>query len=169
MTQQATNLSQQTATAQAAQRPGKCVGTVSELTVIAPLKPGGADALRAKFNGEKGLWYAGGADKVGTLHDMRWVIIDNDTRLLFCTAYDGDWDTYIDDFATKIPEIMDDLFSVLEGWTGITSPEVKDFIVQHQITATSFYCAYPNSSVKQVLKGQKVLQAFESLLDTAAG
>lgn len=168
MTQQATNTSQQAATAQVSQRPGKRAGTVSELTLIAPLKQGGADELRAKFDGQNGAKYAGGADKVGTLHDMRWVIIDNDTRLLFCTAYDGDWDPYIDDFATKIPEIMDDVFSVLEGWPGITSPEAKDFIVQHQITAVSWYCAYPNTSVKQVLKGQKVLQAFENLLDTAA-
>jgi hypothetical protein len=24
--------------------------------------------------------------------------------MLFATAYDGDWDAYIDDFATKIPD-----------------------------------------------------------------
>ena len=38
-----------------------------------------------------------GVDKVGTVHDMRFVFLDNDTKLLFCTAYDGDWDPYIDD------------------------------------------------------------------------
>ena len=27
---------------------------------------------------------------------------DDDTRILFATTYDGDWDTYINDFATKI-------------------------------------------------------------------
>ena len=37
---------------------------------------------------------------------MRFVFLDNDTRMLFATAYDGDWDTYIDDFATKIPDFM---------------------------------------------------------------
>ena len=45
-----------------------------------------------------------GADVVGTFHDMRFVFLDNDTKLLFATAYDGDWDTYIDDFVTKIPD-----------------------------------------------------------------
>ena len=48
-----------------------------------------------------------GADKVGTVHDMRFVFLDNDTKLLFATAYDGDWDPYIDDFATKIPDDLD--------------------------------------------------------------
>jgi hypothetical protein len=59
------------------------------------------------------------ADKVGTLHDMRFVFVDNDTRLLFATTCDGDWDTYIDDFATKVPDYLDMLFSGMEGWPGI--------------------------------------------------
>ena len=42
-----------------------------------------------------------GADEVGTLPRMRFVFFDNDTRLLFATAYDGDWDAYIDDFVDE--------------------------------------------------------------------
>lgn len=30
-----------------------------------------------------------------------------DTKLPFCTAYDFDWDPYIEAFATKIPDILD--------------------------------------------------------------
>jgi len=158
----------QQATSDELQRPGKHTGIVSKLTFMSPLKSDGADILRTKFNGQNGAGYSRGADKVGTLQDMRWVTFDNDSRLLSCTAYDGDWDAYIDDFETKIPEIMDDPFSVIEGWPGIASPDVKDFIVQRHITATGWSCAHPSASVKQVLKGQKILQAFEELLDTAA-
>ena len=60
-----------------------------------------------------------GADMVGTLHDMRFVFLENDTKLLFATAYDGEWDAYIDDFVTKIPTSMDIFFCNLEGWPGI--------------------------------------------------
>src|SRR5262245_30729452 len=35
-------------------------------------------------------------DLVGSLHDMRFVFLDNDTKLLFATTYDGDRDAYID-------------------------------------------------------------------------
>jgi uncharacterized membrane protein YfhO len=42
-------------------------------------------------------------------------LFDNDTKILFCTAYDGDWDAYIDDFATKIPQLMDIIFGNVEG------------------------------------------------------
>jgi hypothetical protein len=40
---------------------------------------------------------------------------------------------YIEDFATKIPDDMDIIFSAFEGWPGIRSPKVKDWIVEHQI------------------------------------
>ena len=33
--------------------------------------------------------------KVGTVHDMRFVFLDNDTKFLFATAYDGEWDPYM--------------------------------------------------------------------------
>ena len=67
---------------------------------------------------------------------MRFVFLDNDTKLLFATAYDGDWDAYIDDFATKIPNAMDIIWlRACEGWPGIHSPKAKDWIVKHQITA----------------------------------
>ncbi|MBT2234295.1 hypothetical protein [Nonomuraea sp. NEAU-A123] len=29
--------------------------------------------------------------RIGTLHDARWVLFDDDTRLLFATNFDGDW------------------------------------------------------------------------------
>jgi hypothetical protein len=64
-----------------------------------------------------------GADKVGTLHTMRFVFFDNDTRLLFATAFDGDWDTYIDDFVAKIPDYLDIIDSAWDGWPGIRSLE----------------------------------------------
>src|SRR5262245_37560978 len=88
-------------------------GNVSELTGIVKLGPGGAKRLRLLLNTLGNNFQ--GADKVGTLHDMRFVFLDNDTRLLFATAYDGDWDAYIEDFATKIPDAMDLLFSNTEG------------------------------------------------------
>jgi len=69
--------------------------------------------------------------------------LDNDTKLLFCTAYDGDWDAYIEDFATKIPDILD-LSWRYEGWPGGSEPEGKRSHCEHQITADFWYVANPN-------------------------
>jgi len=128
-------------------RIGAKSGEVSELTAIMPLKPGGAERLRKFFKLVDGNLV--GAGQVGTLHNMRFVFLDNDTQLLFATAYDGEWDPYIDDFATKIPEMMDYLFSNVEGWPGIASPEVKDFIVKYQLPASAWFVAHPNITVAE--------------------
>jgi hypothetical protein len=128
-------------------RVGAKSGEVSELTTILPLKPGGAEKLRKFFKLIDGN--LSGAGQVGTLHNMRFVFLENDTKLLFATAYDGEWDPYIDDFATKIPEFMDYLFGNVEGWPGIASPDVKDFIVQHQIPAEAWFVSHPNMTVSE--------------------
>ena len=40
------------------------------------------------------------AKALGTLHEARWVIFDNGTRVMFASSFDGTWDTYIDDFGS---------------------------------------------------------------------
>src|SRR5262245_11500742 len=101
------------ATVQNAGRIGARQGKVSELTVIVPFAPNGAKRLRGLLQLLDGNFQ--GADVVGTVHDMRFVFLENDTKLLFATTYDGEWDPYIGDFATKIPNAMDILLCNSEG------------------------------------------------------
>ncbi|MGW0709509.1 hypothetical protein ACWD4G_26740 [Streptomyces sp. NPDC002643] len=143
-------------------RIGAKSGEVSELTTILPLKPNGADRLRKFFKLVGGN--LAGAGQVGTLHNMRFVFLDNDTKLLFATAFDGEWDPYIDDFATKIPEFMDYLFSNVEGWPGITSPDVKDFIVKHQLPAQAWFVAHPNLTVAEATRLKRQEAAVQRFL-----
>jgi hypothetical protein len=148
-----------------ANRAGLRDGQVSELTVIAPLKEGGGARLRTVFAGAGGRFSA--TDKVGSVHDMRFVFLDNDTKLLFASAYDGDWDSYIDDFATLIPDALDFVFKEVEGWPGTRSPQVKDFIAKYQITASAWYVAFPEATVPAIRRGQKIAAAVDGLLDAA--
>lgn len=152
--------------ANSAGRAGMQSGNVSELTAIGALKPGGAARLRRIFDLTNGNM--DGAQKVSTLHDMRFVFFDNDTRILFATAYDGDWDTYINDFATKIPGLMDLLFANIEGWPGIDSPTVKDFIAGLQINAAGWFVANPQVTVVDVRRFQRMSRALDIFLDAMA-
>ena len=153
-------------TSNSAGRVGRQSGNVSELTAIAPLKPGGAERLRRIFDLTNGNM--DGAQRVSTLHDMRFVFFDNDTRILFATTYDGDWDSYINDFATKIPELMDLLFANIEGWPGIDSPKVKDFIAGHQIDAAGWFVANPQVTVVDTRRFQRMDKALTVFLDAMA-
>ena len=156
-------LEAQASKTETAGRIGIRLGSVSELTVIAPFAPGGAQRLRTMLRLLNGNF--SGGRKVGTLHDMRFVFLDNDTKFLFATAYDGAWDPYIDDFATKIPDEMDIIFSAFEGWPGIHSPDVKDWIVKHQIPAEGWYVATPDLTVAETRRLEKVGHALDEFLD----
>jgi len=148
---------------QSAGRIGARQGKVSELTAIIPLEPGGGKRIRGLLDLLEGNFK--GADIVGTLHDMRFVLLENDTKLLFCTTYDGEWDAYIDDFVTKIPNSMDILFCNCLGWPGIRSPKIKDWLVKNQITADAWYVSNPDMSVAQAHRLERVGRAVEELLD----
>jgi hypothetical protein len=146
-------------------RTGLRRGKVSELTIVFPIAPGGAKRLRAVLDGGVNVQ---APDRVGTVHDMRYVFLDNDTRILFATTYDGDWDPYVDDFATHIPDELDVVFCNCEGWPGVRSPAVKDYIAKYQVTARAWYVASPNLTVKDTKRLEKIGPAVEEFLDKIA-
>ena len=144
-------------------RVGARLGKVSELTMVVPLAPGGADRLRAFLKLLGGN--LAGADKVGSVHDMRFVFIDNDTRMIFATTFDGDWDPYIDDFVTHIPDYLDIMDSAWEGWPGIHHPDAKDYLVKHQVTAEGWYVGHPDLTVADTERLKRVGAAVDEFLD----
>ena len=148
---------------QSAGRVGARQGKVSELTALLQIAKGGAKRLRGLLELVEGNFR--GADVVGTLHDMRFVFLDNDTKLLFATAYDGEWDAYIDDFVTKIPDYLDLIDSSWDGWPGIRSPGAKDYLAAHQITAEGWYVAHPDLTVAEAARVKRVGKAVDEFLD----
>jgi hypothetical protein len=147
---------------ESAGRAGSRLGKVSELTILVPLVPGGAKWLRAFLKMLGGN--LNGADKVGTVHDMRFVFLENDTKLLFATAYDGQWDAYIDDFATKIPDYLDIISAAFEGWPGIRSPQAKDYLAKYQVTADDWYVAN-DLTVAETRQLERIGKAVDEFLE----
>ena len=149
-------------------RPGTKAGQSNEFTLVCSLKPGGAERMRKLladgFTGERQK----NTDRIATVHDLRFVIFDNDTRVIFASTFDGDWESYINDFATILPDEIDLLFHECADYPGIHSPEIKDWIVKQQVTALAFYSAYPEASVRDVWKALKTKKAFDTLLDAAS-
>jgi hypothetical protein len=150
------------------QRPGRTDGVCSEFTVFTKIKAGHADALRADLAATGSAADSRAAlGQIGTLHDARHVIFDNDTRHMFGSVFDGSWDTYIDDFAkTAIGANFDKVFSHTEGFPGVADPGVKDWFVAHQEPAGTFVSSYPDLTVQQIWKDQRVNEAFQAVLDT---
>jgi len=152
------------------ERLGLRSGVRTEFTVYTNVKPGHEQAVREAIARAVEDPRRGDAVKeIGTLHEARWVLFDNGTRLMFCSSFDGTWDNYIDDFAsTYIATIFDSVFSHCEGFPGITDPGAKDWFLKHQREASAFISAYPDASVKQIWKALDVQKAFQQVLDDPA-
>ena len=154
------------------ERPGLHSGVCGEFTVFVPIKPGQTQALRDTLHhyrtdptAQKEMRAA--FNQIGTVHTARYVIFDNDTRLMFASEFDGSWDTYIDEFATtSISDVFSEVFTFSEGFPGISAPNVKDWFVAHQVPASTFISAYPDLTTKQILKDQRVNEAFQAVLDS---
>ncbi len=153
------------------QRPGMTDGVAGEFTVFAKIKPGHAGALRGELakirNTSADAGSRAAMRQIGTLHDARHVIFDDDTRLLFASVFDGSWDAYIDDFGkTEVGLNFERVFSHTEGFPGIKDPRVKDWFVSQQAAAEVFASSYPELTVQQIWKDQRVNEAFQEVLDT---
>jgi hypothetical protein len=104
---------------------------------------------------------------IATIHEARFVLFDDDTRLLFATSFDGPWDAYMDDFFTSGPTLalFDAIFSRVEGYDGLPSRDaVGEFVLGAQVTAAAYARNY-GGTVKEVRKAQRVNAAFQRVLD----
>jgi hypothetical protein len=76
---------------------------------------------------------------IAVIHEARFVPFDDDTRLLFATSFDGPWESYMVDFASKPLKLFDAIFQHVEGYEGLPDLEaVRTFILSAQKTAGGY-------------------------------
>lgn len=153
-----------------ASEPGVSVGPTHEFSLFFHVKPGDGPALRAALedlqqtpgyrDGDYGM-------AVITIHEARFVLFDDDTRLAFITSFDGPWDAYMDDFFNSGPTLalFDVIFRHTEGYDGLPDLATeKAFILGAQRRAAAYARNYPGT-VKEIRKAQRVNAAFQEVLD----
>ncbi len=140
----------------------------STFTSIAEIKPGHAEQMRQVLQALGQSISESPIRAIGTVHFARWVLIDNDTRLLFASHYDGTWDAYIEAFSTQTADAMDMLLGNCVGYPEGGARDVeafKQYMHQIEIKELLVYSAYPDASVRDVERGLRIREKFESLLD----
>src|SRR5881392_1919961 len=151
-------------------RPGFSVGSTSEFSLFFHVKPGEGEGLRAALRdlqetpgyrpGDYGM-------EVATIHEARFVLFDNDTRLAFVTSFDGPWDAYMEDLFTSGPTLalFDVIFRHVEGYEGLPDlAALKALINGAQETAAAYARNY-GGTVKEIRKQQRLNDAFQQVLD----
>ena len=153
--------------------PGVSVGPTSEFSLFFHVKPGHADALReavGTLQDHPGYRPGDYNIAIATIHEARFVLFDDDTRLLFATSFDGPWDAYMDDFFTSGPTLalFDAVFQHVEGYEGLpNAAAVKAFVLGAQVTAAGYARNY-GGTVKEIRKAGRVNKAFQQVLDDPA-
>src|ERR687894_2567641 len=154
-----------------ATRPGVSVGTTSEFTLLFRVRPGQGREIREAIEAlQASPGYRPGDYEVpiASIHEARFVLFDDDTRLLFATSFDGPWDAYMEDFASKPLKLFDSIFQHVEGYEGLPDlAAVKAFILSAQHPASGYSRNY-GGTVKEIRKAQRVNDAFQRVLDDPA-
>jgi len=151
-------------------RPGFSVGSTSEFSLFFHVKPGEGEGLRAALRdlqetpgyrpGDYGM-------AIATIHEARFVLFDDDTRLAFITSFDGPWDAYMEDFFTSGPTLglFDVIFRHVEGYEGLPDlAAVRALVLGAQVTAAAYARNY-GGTVKEIRKSLRVNDAFQRVLD----
>ena len=156
--------------APATARPGANVGSTSEFSLFFRVKEGQASALRESLRELQDTpGYRPGEHNmaIATIHEARFVLFDDDTRLLFATSFDGPWDAYMEDFFTSGPTLalFDVIFKHVDGYDGLPDlAAVKSFVLGAQVTADAYARNY-GGTVKEIRKAERVNRAFQQVLD----
>src|SRR3954463_10099621 len=130
--------------AQGASRPGIAAGPTSEFSLFFRVKGGEGAALRAalrELQATPGYRPGDHGMAITTIHEARFVLFDDDSRLAFVTSFDGSWDAYMEDFFTSGPTLalFDLIFRHVEGYQGLPDrAALKAFVLGAQQTADAY-------------------------------
>lgn len=101
-----------------------------------------------------------------TLHFARWIMINNNRRLMFLTNFDGSWENYIGDTSdsaaarqltaiwSNCMEMAPSKFLIYGGSND--GDEFKVWTGSHQVSTSVWYNAYPGLSIDNVNNNTKV-------------
>lgn len=150
-------------------------GVKSEATALFRVKPGHATELRAACKRFADFLKAApfeGLQHIG-LHYSRLVVV-NDTHLIWLTAFDTDFAPYVDDAVAKMGagtwgDWLQHTVECPEGFNNFTGPQVREVIQQNQSPADGYFEAFPDLTMGEIKKGERLRAALEQVIEQPEG
>lgn len=108
--------------------------------------------------------------RVRTIHFAHWVFLDDKTRVLFASNYDGSHESYMDDFINKVAWGLNLIFSNGFGWPrtdwlikGGARHELRFKYYQrgHQLPTQVWYKAYPGLTLADLDRNRRIREGYE--------
>jgi hypothetical protein len=148
----------------------------NQFTAIGPVKPGlfrrwlVMVLLLLIDYGCRHVFTRGYLARVQTIHFARWVVLDDSSRVLFCSNYDGSHEAYMDDFINKVAWGLNLIFSNGVGWPRTdwlikrgARRELcfKKYQRGHQIPSQVWYKAYPGLTLTDLARNRRIREGLE--------
>ncbi|OUS04714.1 hypothetical protein A9Q81_05420 [Gammaproteobacteria bacterium 42_54_T18] len=149
--------------------------TQSPMTSIVEIKPGRFRLITLKvvlwaINLLADIFYnKGKLGSINTIHFARWLIIDNNKRLVFLSNYDGSWENYLGDFIDRAAMGLTAIWGNTEGFPAAkrlllqgakNDIAFKAFARKSQLKTHCWYSAYPQLTLQNVLNNSRIRQGF---------
>jgi len=135
-----------------------------------------AVVLRAIAFSARHVFNHGSLAGVTTIHFARWVSLDDQKRVVFCSYYDGSLESYMDDFIDKLWWGLNVIFSNGVGYPrtdwlffgGARNEQAfKDYLRCHQLATTVSYAAYPTLTTSNIINNAGVRAGLTADLSEA--
>lgn len=143
----------------------------NQFTQLCVMKPGKVrlitfKALMLFANGLVKFWFRKGKLMgIPTIHFARWVLFDDNKRVLFFSNFDGSWQQYLGDFIDQSGWGLTGIFSNTTNFpktkflfTGGAYDE-EHFLAWSRYTELQtqvWYCAYPDLSIKNINNNTRI-------------
>jgi hypothetical protein len=116
------------------------------------------------------VFFRGYLTRVQTIHFAHWAFLDDKTRLLFASNYDGSLESYMDDFINKVAWGLNLVFSngvgyprtdwLVKGGARREQP-FKAYLRRHELPTQVWYKAYPGLTVVDLLRNTRIRKGLE--------
>lgn len=111
---------------------------------------------------------------VKTIHFARWVVINEQRRVIFASNYDGSLESYMDDFIDKVAWGLNAFFSNGVGFPKTSwlifggakdEQAFKDYLRIHQIPTQVWYSAYDHLIALNIANNAKIRAGLYSKMN----
>src|SRR5262245_11177339 len=151
-------------------------GVKSEATALFTVKPGHAEELRAacqRFAAKLKTAPFNVLQHIG-LHYTRLVVVNNGANLIWLTAFDTDFAPYVDDGVNMFGvgtwyDWLQHCTECPDGFEHFTGPHVREVILNNATSPDGYFEAFPDLTMGQIKKAQRVREALEQVVETPEG
>lgn len=116
------------------------------------------------------IYRRGRLARVGTIHFARWVMLDDGRRLFFASNYDGNLESYMDDFINKVAFGLNLVFSNGIGYPRTDfmivggaqhEQQFKRYLRHHQVATDVWYKAYRGLTTRDLARNGRIRVGFD--------